>query len=465
MQFYIDDENFIEVEASDNEETIAQKLIDHPAMEEIAKRVGKDSYFEAFPSDLLSGDGANEIAEAYLDGGYDAVVTHFITQNWDRNPSEYYYEMTKGDFKKELDRVISELFDENFDLDDDEIRDTVSDYFQSTIEEAMCDADDSKVENAIPSHARADIIFVPDLNKLGLDDVHTYHWDVCSSAETIIPDRNAIRALKFFNVSPEEFIEECKKRGFDPCNPDIADNTPDYRRKDIELHALTWRSILEVRGIGSGHVRQLPLRSTYEMAMWNETVELARSCKDYDRPASLSMDTLFTVLNEAIYGGVPSYICRIPVSDIVEGVLDKPFLATGGFIGIHSYGNGSGFIEKPDAPVLIDPTKGAFRVRSVDNTYGIVPSYYNPVIEHVEVSPWLRVKENMWRKTEDDGRHAEISLVNTKDGDEFWVLTQNEEGDLDGPRATSEVFGDLESAKQDAEAALAEAWEAASPSL
>lgn len=461
MKIFIDDEVFIEVDENDTEETVVSKLSALPLISEIAKKVGKDSYFAAFPSDLLSGDGSNEIAEAYLEGGRDAVIQHFIDEDWDAKPSDYYFEISKGEFKQKIDRILGDVLEEFDNLNGEEIKDELSDYFEDTIIDAMIESDDSKVEDCIPSHAKVDIVFIPDNHIYAWDDMYTHHWDVCFSAETALADSNMIRVLKFFNISPEEFIEEAKERGFDPSKPEISENISDYRRGQIEENALKWRAILEARGIGKGHIRQLKLPSKYEMAEWNRTVDLARTCRDYDRPSSVSMDTLFTILDNASYGGVSAFVCRVPLTEVMNGVLDKPFTAMKGLIGIHDFMNGSGYIDQPEAPILIDPKKGKFSIRSVDDVYGIVPYYYNTEIQHVEVGPWIQNKPGKWLNIDDDGRFAEISRTLAEDGiEEFWVSTCDKDGDLAGPRETSEVFLDLGSAKADAEKALSEEWTA-----
>ena len=473
MKIIIDAEKNVTIDLPENatDEQVAEALAQTKFIEDIFKKVGKDSYFEAFPTagdiDLST---ANKIVDAYFNDPESGVHQLYIDEDWDENPSTYFHHSgVKSDLKSELSNILDTIYDET-DLDQDDIFEALLEAdegrLRDVIYEAMREADKSTPEKSFPSHLKADITFIPDNHVLGIDDMYPSYSGVCFSAEDARPSSNLMRILRFFNVSPAEFVEECKNRGWDPTNPEIPEDISEYRRKDIELDALTWKSILELGEGTTNFIRQLPLPSKYDIAEWNSTVKEVFGGKDIDRPAAVDMDTLFTILDNASYGGVPCFAARVPIKDILGGQLNGPIKVTGGQIGVHDFINGSGYMDTLSSELIIDPSKGKMTTRSIDNVYSMVGSAYKADIEKVELSGWVHTKENQWVKTEDN-RVAEISRTIANDGvEEFWVLTTNEDGDLAGPRETSEVFLSLTDAKEDGDASLKAEWEqSVAPSL
>lgn len=465
MKITIDAEKNVTIDIPENatDEQVAEALAQTKFIEDIFRRVGKESFFEAFPTasdiDLTT---ANKIVDAYFDDPESGVHQLYIDKNWDENPSTYFYHAgVKSDLESELSDILDTIYDET-DIEQDDVFEALLEAdegrLRDVIYEAMREADNSTPEKSFPSHLKADITFIPDNHKLAIDDMYPSYNGYCFSAQDARPSSNLMRILRFFNVSPSEFVEECKNRGWDPTNPEIPEDAPDYRRKDIELDALTWKSILELGEGTTDFIRQLPLPSKYDIAEWNSTVKEVVGGKDIDRPMVVDMETLFTILDNASYGGVPCFVARVPIKDILGGQLNGPFKVTGGQIGVHDFINGSGYVDTLAGELIIDPSKGKLTTRSIDDVYGMVGSAYKADIEKVEVSGWVHTKENQWIKDTGE-RVAEISRAVANDGvEEFWVLTKNEDGDLSGPRETSEVWLTLEDAKRDADTCLTEEW-------
>jgi len=461
----------VDVSERDTEEDVAAKIAALAPVVAIAKEVGASAYFRAFETfDGMSDSTAREIAARWLESrdGEGGIGDLFIENDWCQDGDAYFREGgPKDELVSRLEAAVEAVTDAFEDLDADEIMEALVEALREDCVQAMYDNDASTPADAIPRHVTVELPFIPDYGDRGIEDLFTSHTDTVSGSETVIPDAALMRALKFFNVSPREFVEEAARRGIDLVSGEVGEGTSDYRRRQAEENALRWCAVLDVEAGSTGNISRLPLRSQGEIADWNETVELARTAKDHDRPASLSMDSLFTVLDNATYGGVPCYVMRVPLKDLVAGKFDTPFLATGGFVGLHDFINGSGYIEAPDGPVLIDPSNGGFRVREskdeVDDVYGIVHRYYEARVAPVEVSPWQRIREDMWLRREGDGREAVVTRASAGDGtEEFWIATADGEGEAAGPRAVAEAYLSLEEAKAEGDRALAEEW-AASP--
>lgn len=463
----IDADTTVEVAAEDDEEAVATKLSELPAINSIARQVGETSGFAAFETENdMDQSVARELALAYAgngdgEGGFSDL---FVERGWDVDGDSYFRQAgVQDELEKKLAPAVDAIVEEFPDLDGDTVMSGLTEMLREECVQAMHDSDTSKPADAIPSHVTIELPFVPDGHLFAIDDMFTSHHDVVFSAETAIPDSNLIRVLKFFNISPREFVDEAARRGIDLTSGKADEGASDYRRRQAEENALRWRAVLDIGSGSTENISRLPLNGKHEIAEWNRTVEMARTAKDHDRPASLSMDGLFTVLDNASYGGVAVYVCRVPLKEFVSGKYDRPFLATGGFVGVHDFINGSGYIETPDAPVLIDPSKGSYRISpgkdAVDDVYGIVGSYYRAETSPAEIPEWQRIEPGKWLRTADDGRMAAITLSTARDGTlEYWVSTTDEHGAEAGPRETSEVFLTLEDAKGDGDRSLEAAW-------
>lgn len=472
MRIELAEGSFIEVDAGDDASAVAEALSKTAVAVAAAKQAGKESHFTAFEAERdMDGGTAAEILDWYLEGGIHLVTDKFLANDWDRTPEEDFPHWTKDKLAKALLPLAEdacEAMETEFgdSPEPHDVAEECADILKETTCEAMADADESSVTDAIPPHVVVEMAFLPDGDRLGIDDMHMSHWDVVFSAETAICDSNLIRFLKFMNVSPREFIDACRERGFDPSAADAVEGRSGYRQQQAEENALRWRAVLEAQEGGDENIRLLPLRSKGEIAEWNLTVDLVRSCRDYDRPNAVSMDDLFTIMDNATYGGNATWVARLPLREVLKGTYDAPFKAKGGFIGIHDFINGSGYIERLGEEVVIDPSKGRFRGPksgrySIDDVYGIVGSHYRAETVPVEVDGWIRYRPDTWRKATDDGRVVLVSRNVAEDGnEEFWVLTTDDEGNLAGPRQTSEVWTDIKAAKADGDAALAAEWAA-----
>lgn len=453
----------IEIDEASSYREIGRALAEIPAVKEMVLSEARNSYFEAWTAERDMGDSsALEIARIYTEGGIDAVSDHAIEQNWDNSPDDDLESSLKDDIRRALRPIFEAIGDElGHDEDrDDEVLDAIIEELRDEVLDAMTEADKSTITDMIPDHTVVEIAFVPDLNERSLDDLFTSHNDVCSESTTVIPNANFLRFLKLVNVSVGEYIDIVRENGTDLLSAEVRSGASEYAVKRAEEAALEWRAVLDVEKGTNDFIRQLPLRTKYEIAEWNERVGIIATIKDFDRPAAVTPSTLMTIMDESSYGGAPAFICRLPLGGLLKGEFDGPFLAEGGFVGLHHFYNGSGYIERPDAPILIEPSKGAFHVHStrknaIDDVYGIVGSYYRIKATPTEVSPWQRVEENAWLRSGENGS-VKITARRGDDGvEEYWVQSFDKDGAEAGPRATAEVFIDLDHAKEEGEKVLA----------
>lgn len=462
MQIRLSDDQVINIKENMIEKDIADVISETLDTAPLVKELARKTDFSAWEHQQDMDDKfAEELAEKYLENGEGAVHDYLFEQECDETAEEYLESNPsygKEEIKKDILDFVKPITGAFANLDEDILVEDLYDDLEEKIFEAMYDRDDSDYKDIIPSHQTVDLTFIPDNNIYAFDDMYANHYDVVFSAETVIPDSKFIRILKFFNIAPSEFINEMKVRGIDLVHPYIPEETTDYRRSQIEEAALLWRAVLDVENdnIFNGNIGKLPLRNKYEIAEWNRTVALIRTVKDYDRPASLSMDELITTLDNASYGGVPMHYIRVPLKDVLSGKLDQPFITTnGGMTGVHDFINGSGYVNSPSGPILIDPSKGELRAKmpgyGIDSTYGIVGSYYKADIEPYTVSEYQRVKPNKWVHSieNDDGVRLVMVSCSAADGNDtaYMVRTFDEDHEPAGPLKDGDIYGSLEEAK------------------
>jgi hypothetical protein len=419
----------------------------------------KGEYFEAFPtySDMDKGT-ARSLGQRYANEGLDGL-NDLIVVEYASYPDSH---SIRTGIDKALEEVYQALEDaaasQNVNLDGS-IRDDFHEILEDDIATWLSEFDKSAPTDIIPSHADVEVAFVLGYGVLGIDDLQTRHFDHMSALDTVLPTANFLRFLKLINMAPSEYIAICAEEGRDPSIVTPTENMSDFRKEELERHALEWQAVLDVERGTNDFISKLPLRGNYEIAEWNSRVELIQSIKDYDRPASVSAKDLVNIVDNASYGGVATFAARLPLKDMVEGKFDKPFLAQGGFVGLHDFVNGSGYIETPAAPILIDPAVCRMFVQTkrkdaIDEVYSIVPNAYRIKTMPFELPEWQRTGEDLWRRNGDEG-HVEIFRRKGDDGEtEFWVQSFDSDGNAAGVRETAGAFPSFEFAVREGDSML-----------
>jgi hypothetical protein len=499
---------------------------------DIAKEVGSNSYFTTFTELEMGSDTSQKFVEAYFSGGRDAVHQLVIDEKWFNEVDDAYWQDEKSNFEDKLRDVLEPIADEIVEASGDDgieasdIVDALVEYLEETLRsdvwDGMHEQDTSKIEDCIPSHAKTEFIFVPDMGRLSADDLTLDFVGNYLSLDTIVPNLNFLRMLQFFNISASEYIEaarECieaarvrqdedyevavanrdriitgqesaiqrynaareaaKKSDPDPGQvyadfptslkvdkiPEPVRQAPYPDLDSDDRHGQYWRAI---EGIENGDVTEaskLDLPYSYSRDQWNAMVRKLSMGKDVSRPSALTMESLREIVeNCSGSADVPCFVMHARIADVLAGKFDGPVLADGGLIGLHDFMNGAGHLLKTDAPVLLDPAAGAWSAKiwgySVDDVYGMTSQAFKATVEPTEASAlWPMVRPDVYRHESKEGLSAEIFGQRDADGEmEFWVTTYDLEMAPAGPFETPEVWSSLAQARSAAFEALERDW-------
>lgn len=448
----IDEGNFIEVDGQKavRQQTLKDLIVGSDGVEKVLESIGDDQYFTHFEYDQYGLDGSTcrKLAAAYVEGGLDGLHEKFDTYTLERSPYEYYENVgAKQDVSSFIDEIIEQLKEQLEEkgvtavlsgIDDDEsLKEELQDSFKESVIEYMRQSDESDFTDAISPHDKVEVSFIPGYADLAVDDLFTAHHDNCFDPTTAYPDGNLMRILSFLNIAPSEFVKDVKEAyEIDLTEPQIEESYSEYRIKDEEQKAHLWRAILGVEAGRNDEVASLQLNGDYEIRRWNDTVDAFKDKKDYDRPRVFERDGLITVMANASYGGVGAWVARLPLKDLLDGKFDEPFLARGGQVGIHDYINGSGYIEGPENPVLIDLSQGAFRAGrderkdEVDDVYGFVASALEPKIEEYKKPDWHRAGPGRWIRQHENVTAEIVSASGRPSKGPYAAMFKDQDGEL-----------------------------------
>lgn len=460
MEITVNEENGAVVDIDENAslEDIVEKLTASEAVMDIAKKVGAASFYSEFGRDGSSFDAKwlRDVARAYFDGGHDAAYSFIVDDRIPSPTEEAYHSYVKDELIKALSPIVEQICEiERFEFADDTIEELLSDGLSDICAEAMDDADTSVLTDMFNRHDKVEIAFGIDLNVLAVDDLHIYHSrGYCVSSEDVDPDANFMRMFKLFNVHPMAFVEYLTtEKGFDPRVPDVQSSEGDedgYRAKVAREHANRWVAFCEAATTGKvSDQTASALGGVFQG--WIRDLELeSRNVHDIDRPAAVLVEDIFEMIENASYGGVPVYVARYPIADLLNGKLDEPFVAKGGQIGIHDFINGSGHVITLEGEVLINPRAGGYRASNIDDVYGIVSRYYDNETRKVDGAEWVHCAPDLWRlEPNKEGFYAEITRKQFASGDDgYWLTTHERWGAPTGLYAEAEIFETLDGAKE-----------------
>jgi hypothetical protein len=451
MKIAILQEPLVEIEIGDDEElhAVLERIAALPEVIAIAEKVGNDSYYEKFyrENTVYDNKQLQPIARAALTGNYEEL--NEIEDEWANDVGPAYTETVEDDLKSAFDDIANALVEiERFEGEEDTIKDSLEESLRQECMDAMEESDKTSFADRFGSHDKVELSFALDMNVLGFDDLQVQHIrENQFDAWTADPNANLMRMFKMFNIHPVAFIEAMiEKYGQDPRVPFIEEKHKDqeYRVKDAERVAAKWKRFEDIAKFGASGAGSIDHLDTYEQREVREIISVARTVHDIDRPAAFDMDTLFLIMSEASYGGTPCYTARYPIADIIKGKLEHPFLATGGFVGIHNFSNGSGYVEIAKADVLVNPAAGGFTANSIDGTYGIVGSYYDNTTRQAPNADWVHVETDSWR-TEETSERSYAKIDRLDGGNSFWVETFVD-GGSGGLYADMERFDSLQEA-------------------
>lgn len=490
---------------------LASKLAKLEMFKEIAKEVGSRSYFATFTELEMGADTSREFLEAYFSGGLAAVHRVVVQNNWFNEVDDAYWEDEKENFEGKIRDAVDALADEIVEAGEyedveaheivDEFVEVIEDALRQVVLEAMQEQDNSTIDDCVPTHARTELIFVPDMNVLSADDVSVDFVGNYLSPETVVPNLGFLRMLQFLNISAADYIATAKQRIEDIREAEKAnyeaqiaaeierraardaalaeEGLPptDWSQRPLPVYeehpdldsderwGQYWRAIEGVISGDTTEVGKLDLPYSYNRDQWNAMVRKMSMGVDRARPAALSMDRLREVMENCSGGvDVPCYVMKAKIADVLAGEFDGPVLASGGLIGLHDFMNGAGHIVRPDAPVLLDPAAGAWSPKiwsySVDSVYGFTHTAMDATLEPTEHSAlWPMVRDGVYRHESAEGLTAEIFAQRDADGEmEFWVSTYDLDMAPAGPFETPEVWPSLTEARKAAMQAFGREW-------
>jgi hypothetical protein len=429
MKVAILQEPLVEIEIGDNEEldAVLDRVAALPEIVAIAEKIGNDSYYTKFyrENEVYKNSQLQPIARAHLSSNFEEL--NELEDQWGNEVGPAYTETVEDDLKGAFDDIADALAElDQFSGEEDTIKNGLEERLREICIEAMEESDKSSFADRFGSHDKVELSFALDMNVLGFDDLQVQHTrENQFDAWTADPNANLMRMFKMFNIHPSAFVDAMiEKYGQDPRIPSVADKDKDqeYRVQDAERIATKWKRFDDIAKFGASAVGSIDHLDIYQQREIREIISVARTVHDIDRPAAFDMATLFLIMEEASYGGTPCYTARYPIADVINGKLDKPFLATGGFIGIHNFSNGSGYVEIAKAQILVNPAAGGFTANSIDGTYGMVGSYYDNETRQAPNAGWVHVETDSWR-TEETSERSYAKIDRLDGGRSFWVET------------------------------------------
>lgn len=319
------------------------------------------------------------------------------------------------DFMSPVIDALAEEFEVEMDLD--EIEELVKEKMMDQFCEYVELSDESRPEDAFSHADRIELSFIPGYDQLSIEDlIVTEGFGPCMSWDNIQANANLARTFKFFNVSPVDYADFIKaKYDYDICEPHPQSDS-EYQIASAKKFANKWKILLSVskgEGIPAELVEGF---NSYEMTDIFEMEKIMRTGIDVSRPPVIDIEQVVEVFDNATYGGVPVFVGRYHMSELLNGKLQEPYIASGkGFVGIHDFINGSGHIVTPQNPVFINSERGGLITRSVNDVYGIIESYMDCSIKPARNPDWVKISEDTWLSELYDNNQS-VKVIEKKDG-------------------------------------------------
>jgi hypothetical protein len=432
MQFNIGTSTVtLEFPDSNDYGAVASLFLAEPTVAEALKAHAVSFAFQSWSNDdRIDQSTINTVIGIALEEGVDKAEDYMIEHSFDTNPSDYFFHNEGRKTTTDLISGFLDTFAREAGILEDEggleaFHEAIIDRVIERVEEQMTEMDRSKPSDFFGRGDEVRVAFVQGYGSQGyIDDIRSSHADNTCQTDTVRPDRNLMLQFKLLNISPVEFVEFYKaKRGHDLANPTFGDGVSEYHRRQFIENAQAWRFACAVHsGVDV---------SNLEIPDWldqdghaKEMAAVIRTCRDLDRPSAVSLDTLEDILDNATYGGVGTWYGRVKAREVMNGEFGSSFVATGGQIGVHDFGSGSGYLTLLENEVLIDLRDGKLvgdtRFRNnPEAVYGFTRRALDVETRGTKLEDWVRFQDDTWRSisTAADGSYAEITKVDDIDGD------------------------------------------------
>jgi hypothetical protein len=347
-----------------------------PGVDALVNFIAQGSYYARYRSDDLSDHSAKDIAQELFESGFLAALGKVsdITEDAERGMDDEADEaMSESSAFKEVVEALGERFPRS---SEEDLSDRLKEALREKVVAAMETLDDSKEVDAIPDHVRVEVVHYFGMGELSPDDRYIEHVSNVFSPGTAIPDERLAAFFEGLNIDFAAFAAHVREQR------DI-----DLRGGPSDAKLVDWLT-------SSDYVVDRDTARERALKRAGQWQSFAPS-HDPERPALLSHKDAWTVLTEATGSGVPCFVTRVPLKQLLELDWETPLRFNpekgygergGGFVGIYDPVNGSGYLERPEAPVRIPEGTDGWRVSGrggyeVDRTFGMVGACYYTKVE------------------------------------------------------------------------------------
>jgi hypothetical protein len=385
MKFELPAGNGIEIDDVADAQAAVKAICAHEGMKREIESVARGEGFRRYAVwERMGEDTVREIAAVLLERGTEAAEAHIADVIVDEYNSgaEHFFHETMAARSDGFGRLMDALIDPIQDATG-ESREAVSDMLIEELKGRVCEAldmfDHSKPFDIVPPDARVEMyhVFGGEDGTDIMDLAFSEYASNVMSIRSVMPGEPMKRLFEGVNADFDAFVALVKDtHGVDlrggPRDKDLVAwlATGDYIRQpddprvrsDAAARAVAWQAFAPTR--------------------------------DPDRGTAATAKNLYDILDNSDQGGVPCYVCRMRLADLVGFDWSKPMatsqsgqvrsegVRSGGFVGIFEPVNGSGHIVRAQASLGLPAGREAWRIsgvhgRVVDDTFGNVDSYYH----------------------------------------------------------------------------------------
>lgn len=304
---------------------------------------------------------AGEIACALVERGREAAdefIANEIVDEYRSGPERFFHEtMTGGrEFGALLDALAGPIEDA-FGIETDVASAMIVEGLKDRTCDALAAADDSKPIDVVPPHLRVEMYRI-----FGIEDG--------ADADEVAFDDYVSNVMSLRSVMPGEAM----KRLFEGVNADF----------DAFVSLIGDAYGVNLRG-GAGDAALVDwlaagdyLRKPDDPRVRSDAAARAAAWQafapayDPDLPTAAADADLHEILENSSKGGLPCYVCRLRLADLMKFDWTQPIMTaqsgsriSGGFVGIFEPFNGSGHLVRAESSVMLPPGRAGWRVSGV----------------------------------------------------------------------------------------------------
>jgi hypothetical protein len=386
MKFEFPVGGIVEIPDTTSADEAVAAICVHAAVDAEIASLAKSAGYRRFESGQdLDQKIADEIANTFFEQGREAAedfISNEIVDEYNNGAENYFHEvMVKGD--REMGRLLDAIADPIEDFTGAG-RDTIVPMVIGALRERICEkleeADDSKPFDIIPSHVRIEAFRAFGDDGMAIEDLAlTDFVSNVFSLQSVMPNDNLKCLFEAANVGMDDFVAHV-----------MAEHGVNLRGGPKDKALIAWL-------VGGDYIKrpddpQALSNAAARAIAWKSFVPK----HDPEQPAMLPLKKFCYLFSESSYGGVPCFVCRMPLRKLLDFDWTQPVKmepsgpkgASGGFIAIYDPWNGSGDVQPVDRPMALAAGREGWKVSgqygyAVDKVFGIVPHHYyaDPVVD------------------------------------------------------------------------------------